>query len=403
MSDWLTSLRNEGARHFERYGLPGRDVEEWKYTPVTALPQASVKRPAAAGNEDPGLVADLTIYMSDGYLVNAGGSRSEGVKILSLEQALEAGTEGLRTLLESLDISQRWQSLSALNAAGLGPGLVIHVADGVDAGRIAVTWNGSAEGRLAQTRVCILLGDGARLNLAEIFTGDGWTLNGVWQAQVGGGARLEHVRVTRAQAGVTLLSRVEARLEAGARYDATILDLGDGLTRHDVRPALVGPGASCRLDGAIVTGPQSHADHHFEADHQASGCQSEQFWRAVASGQGKAVFNGRVHIAPGADDSESQQSSAGLLMSKQAEIDAKPELEIYADEVVASHGATVGQLDEQALFYLQTRGIERGEARRILTLAFCRPVSDRIEDARWREKLGQWLAARMEQSGIGHE
>ena len=179
----------------------------------------------------------------------------------------------------------------------------------------------------------------------------------------------------------------------------TALDLGEGLARHDVRAVLLEKAAVCELNGACIGRGQSHADHHLEAAHVAGECESSQLFRAVAMDRSRVVFNGKVHVFDGADGTEARQSSAGLLLSKLAEIDAKPELEIYADEVIASHGATVGQLDDEAMFYLQSRGLDKSEARQLLTMAFCRSVTDRFDELSLREALGERLSQALE-SGV---
>ena len=189
-----------------------------------------------------------------------------------------------------------------------------------------------------------------------------------------------------------LINRTEVSLAASSRYSFTGMDLGTGLARHDVRAAFQGESASCSLNAAVLGSEKAHVDYHLESDHRALNCQSRQLFRAVAGGRSRVVFNGRVHVAPGADGSDSQQSSAGLLLSRTAEIDAKPELEILADEVVAAHGATVGQLDPMALFYLRSRGISEQQARNMLTLAFCRSVIDQVP----LESLHAALAGRLE-------
>jgi len=168
--------------------------------------------------------------------------------------------------------------------------------------------------------------------------------------------------------------------------------LGKGMARHDVRAALMGVGAVCALNGACITAGRDHVDHHLEATHIAGECHSSQLFRAVASDRSRVVFNGKVHVGRGADGTEAQQSSKGLLLSPHAEIDTKPELEIYADEVIASHGATVGQLDDQALFYLRSRGLSKEAATHLLTMAFCRSVADQLPVEILRESLGERLS-----------
>jgi Fe-S cluster assembly protein SufD len=406
--DWPALLRISGARAFDRHGVPGTHIEQWKYTSLRALEQRQPALGAAAGAADgpvpsPVVEAALCLHLHDGDFISAKGEIPAGLRVQSLGVALHDQVPGLRALLESLDLEQGWQGLSALNTATLRSGLVLHVDAGVDAGEVLVQWTGSAATeQLFNTRVCVLLGEGARMGLLEQFEDSAATsslLNGVWQFELAQHAQLRHARIQRLAPESMLLSRTEARQAAASRYHFSTLDLGAGLARHDVRAVLNGPGATCALDAASVTSGRSHTDHHFEAAHLAGACRSSQLYRAMASERGRAVFNGKVHIAEGADGSESRQSCAGLLLSPLAEIDAKPELEIYADEVVASHGATVGQLDEQALFYLQSRGLDPTAARALLTMAFGRVVSDHLPVAAWRDALGDCLQQRMD--GLG--
>ncbi len=168
-------------------------------------------------------------------------------------------------------------------------------------------------------------------------------------------------------------------------------DLGGGLVRHDLHTSLLGSGAKSGINGAYLLDGNRHVDNHARVDHFAAGGFSDQYFRGVAGGSGRAVFNTAVCVHPGADETEARQSNANILLSARAEIDTKPELEIYADEVIASHGATVGQLDELAVFYLRSRGLNEQEARQLLTTAFCQSVSDKLADP----VLGEIISQRM--------
>jgi Fe-S cluster assembly protein SufD len=179
--------------------------------------------------------------------------------------------------------------------------------------------------------------------------------------------------------------------QASSQYDYYGFDLGGGLVRHDLHASLLGADARTAINGAYLLDGHRHVDNQARVDHIAPACLSEQYFRGVAGGNGRAVFNTAVRVHPGADESEARQSNANILLSARAEVDTKPELEIYADEVVASHGATVGQLDEQAVFYLRSRGLSEQDARQLLTTAFCRSVSDKLSDP----ALGELISQRM--------
>jgi Fe-S cluster assembly protein SufD len=244
----------------------------------------------------------------------------------------------------------------------------------------------------------LLLEPGAELKIIEQFESAGDTanaLNVVTQADLGDGAVLKHVRVQRESEGVVLLTSTSVEQAPGSTYRYSGFDLGGGLVRHELDTKLAGPGAEAGFDGAFILDRKRHVDNHISVDHASPGCTSTQFFRGVLGGSSRGVFSGRALIRPGADESKVQQSNANLLLSPLAEMDTKPELEIYADEVEASHGATVGQLDEAAIFYLRTRGLSDSQARRMLTAAFCHAVTDRLEDRTLAERLSEMIDAAM--------
>ncbi|MFT5372895.1 MAG: Fe-S cluster assembly protein SufD [Lysobacterales bacterium] len=400
----LNRLREEGRIQFKTLGLPDKRVEEWKYTSLLALEQRKALPGADVADGKvtfmPEPMADIAVQLSlvNGDLSDISGEPVDGVRIQSLHSALEESPESIFPMLESLEIAKRGQGFSALNNATLGPGVVIHVAANVDAGELLLQWNCSdqVEQTLLNSRVLLILEDGAKLHLIEQFENrseDTSIFNVVVQSKLGTEAELVHTRFQHQSASSILINRTEVSQADSSRLHFTALDLGSGLTRHDVKSKLQGTGASCHLNGACVGSGHSHVDHHLYADHVAGDCQSSQLFRAVAMDRSRIVFNGKVHVFKGADGSEAKQSSAGLLLSKLAEIDAKPELEIYADEVIANHGATVGQLDDKALFYLQSRGLNLVQATNLLTMAFCRSVTDQLPSIVLREVLGERLSS----------
>jgi Fe-S cluster assembly protein SufD len=404
---WLSGVRAQGREQFERHGLPDKRIEEWKYTSLLALE----KRTSVLGTTDaanratykPAPLADAgnQISMIDGEFSEMSGEAVKGVRVQSLSAGLAESPEWIHAMLGSLDISQPSQSFSALNSATLGPGVVIQVPAHVDAGEILLQWNNgeSTEDSLFNSRVLLVLEEGAKLHLLEQFENrseDSSTFNLVTQSTLGEAAELVHTRLQQQSSSSSLITRIEVSQASNSQFKFTSLDLGTGLARHDVKAKLLGDGASCELNGACVGSEQSHTDHHLYADHIAENCQSSQLFRAVAMDRSRIVFNGKVHVFKGADGTEAKQSSAGLLLSKLAEIDAKPELEIYADEVIANHGATVGQLDDKALFYLQTRGLNKIQATNLLTMAFCRSVTDQLPSIALREALGERLSGALQ-------
>lgn len=393
---WLKELRETGAEQFRTVGLPTRKSEAWKYTGLGTLAQADVRM--VSGFTKPGtdeshpvplVEATLQFKLLDGKLLTQSGDSPAGLTVLPLADALGMGIDGLQDLLQSLPETKTkgapGNGFSALNSATLESGLMIHVANGVDAGKLSLLWSTSQDETplLFNSRICVMLEKGAKLELLEQFEGTGEhenTSNIILQAELGDGSRLQHIRFQQEAEKAVLITRTEVSQQADSEYAYFGFDLGGGLVRHDLHASLLGDGAKSAINGAYLLDGSRHVDNHTRVDHIAPGGMSDQYFRGVAGGSGRAVFNTAVCVHPGADETEARQSNANILLSARAEIDTKPELEIYADEVVASHGATVGQLDELAVFYLRSRGLSEQEARQMLTTAFCQSVSDKLSD-----------------------
>ena len=405
--DWVKALRGAGAEQFRAHGLPTRKDESWKYTGLGLLDQREIQLALTAetpvsGSTHPAPLVEAAFQVNilDGRILDRNGTPPAGLTVLPLAEALNGEVDGLQALLESLPDTQKesgsGHGFTALNTATLAAGLVIHVAAGADAGRLLINWStlGGAVSRLFNTRVCIIVEQDAKLELLEQFesqNGSSNACNIVMQADLGEGAVLQHIRFQQESEDAVLVTRTEVSQQADSDYSHYGFDLGGGLVRHDLRTSLKGSGAKTGINGAYLLDGNRHVDNHTMVDHIAPGCSSDQYYRGVAGGSGRAVFNTAVYVHPGADGTEATQSNANILLSARAEVDTKPELEIYADEVIASHGATVGQLDEQAVFYLRSRGLSEKEARQLLTTAFCRSVSDKLTDP----VLGEVISQRM--------
>jgi Fe-S cluster assembly protein SufD len=408
--EWLRLMRDHNAGQFRRYGLPSRKDEAWKYTGLAALEQEGMHLASAAGGEDARQVAptalvdaDYQVCMLDGHTLEQSGNMAQGLSVYTLASALEKGIIGLQALLESLpDEKGSSNGFTTLNNATLESGLVVHIAAGTDAGRLLINWT-TLEGdlpKLVNTRLCVMLEKGAKLELVEQFEDQNNNgCNIVMQAELAEASRLQHIRFQQASESAALVSRTEISQQAESDYAYFGFDLGGGLVRHDVHATLKGEKARAGINGAYLLDGKRHVDNHARVDHVAPGGFSEQYFRGVAGGSSRAVFNTAVCVHPGADETEAMQSNANILLSARAEVDTKPELEIYADEVVASHGATVGQLDEQAVFYLRSRGLSDFEARQMLTTAFCRSVSDKLADPALGELISQRMMSVMPEAG----
>ena len=250
-------------------------------------------------------------------------------------------------------------------------------------------------------RHLIELRHGARVTVVEHHLGAGahrHLANHLLHAHVGRGATLVHARVQAEDPGATLLARTDAVLASDAVYRRVDLELGAGLTRHEFNVALQGERAALHAGGVLLADGRRHVDTRLDIAHQARDTRCKLPWRGLADARGRVVFHGGIRIDAGADGSDADLSSRNLLLSEAAEIDTQPVLVIHADEVKAAHGATVGTLDETALFYLRSRGLPLVDARRLLVQAFLREPLAVLEDAGLASSLGDGLAAMLERT-----
>jgi Fe-S cluster assembly protein SufD len=312
-----------------------------------------------------------------------------------LRQVLQAEPELLRG---RLDLGGSPTHFAALNTALFSDGLWIDVPGGtvVEAPiELAHAIPASSERGVAYPRALVTVGDNAELTLIETYSGEeaGQLTNSMVEVDLGRNAKLGHVRVHE-NAGLQV-GRVDVRQRADSKYRSTVVTLGGELLRFDVRCLLQGKGAECQLDGAYLVDGEDHVDHHTLVEHQASHCRSSQAYRGIASGKGTAVFDGIVVVHRDAQKTEAHQESRNLLLSDTATVHTKPHLEIDADDVVCSHGATVGSLDQDQLFYLRARGIPEALAHSMLTYAFLKSIVDRVGHEPTRARMREALLTRI--------
>jgi Fe-S cluster assembly protein SufD len=389
-------------------GLPGARAERWRYTPLRALERRRFGRADALPDIDPASVpaANLPrlVFVNGVYApaLSRVDGLSDGVALYPLSQLLETGDARDAEFL-ARRFPARDETFARLNAALALDGLVVRVAAGVRvATPLALVMLGAPAGGdvAVHLRHLVELGDGAELTLVEYQAAaapQAHLVNSLVQAHLRTGARLSHVRVQREDAGASVFARTDAALASEAHYARVDLELGAALSRHELNIALQGRGARAASNGVLLADGKRHVDTRLAIDHAAPDTRCDLVWRGLAADRGRGVFHGGILIRPGADGAAAHLSNKNLLLSPHAEIDTQPVLEIHADEVQASHGATVGQLDERALFYLRSRGVPEGEARALLTAAFCAVVLDAIADADLRASLDAELSARLPQ------
>ena len=408
---WLDAARQENLDAFAASGLPDTHVEAWKYTALRALGQRrfavlDMAAPAIAvdvaslalpGVDGPRLVFVNGVFRADlSQLANL----PEGLTLQPLSHALAGDAEPLRFSL-SRHYREPGDAFARINAARARDGVVLRVAAHAEIAQPVhlVFVAAAAEVDLAwHARSVIELGEGSRLNLVEQHLASGEptqlaTL--VCDIELREGARLQHTVLQNAATSTHLIRHSALRLQAQARATLHVLELGGALVRHDLKIELIGDGAQLHTRGVFMPHGRQHIDTQLAIRHQALNTTSDSTWRGVANDRGRGVFRGAILVAPGADGSDANLSNKNLLLSPSAEIDTKPELEIYADEVKAAHGATVGQLDEHSLFYMRSRGIPLAEARALLTAAFCRAVLADLPNEALREHLSTLLVEQL--------
>jgi Fe-S cluster assembly protein SufD len=387
---WLADVASDSAQAFVQHGVPSRALERWRYTDLKALAGRDYAFSGVAGSVeideiDALLERDCTalLVLIDGELDALHTRRldlARGLHVLTLQEALREFPDRLKPLLEArFDAPE--DALMALNGALLRGGFVIALdAELNECPTIEILHLSSQrEQPLAiNTRGLVLAEAGTRAKIVEHFghIGGGNLLNAVTQLKLAEGAQIHYVRCQDLCARGQLVGALHAQIQRDAALDLSVLDFGGSLARLDTRIALVGERARFDVRGLTAIGERAHIDHQLEIRHVARNAASTQAFRTVANGRARAVFAGKVIVEPGADGADAQQSTRNLLLSPHAEIDTKPELEIYADEVKCSHGATVGQLDDSALYYLRSRGIGIEQARGMLLGAFVDAVLD---------------------------
>jgi Fe-S cluster assembly protein SufD len=418
---WLAALRRNGLNSYRSAGLPSRKVEAWKYTNLHPLTEASFL-PAAAAPEimvdaiPQGVLGARTGAMMEGataVFVNGGfrpalsrlDGLPEGVLVASLAAEIERDAGALEAHLGRV-LTLDGMPLAALNAAFLGDGLVIRVAQGarIEEPLHLISIGAAAREPLAfYPRHLIVLEAGASATVIESHIGLNGTpyfSNSVVEAVIGAGASLRHYKLQNEASGAFHLATTALDLADRAAYEGFVLHIGGRIARNETRAHLAGPGADFRLDGAYLAGGEGVVDNTTFIDHARPQGRSRQTFRGVLNDSARGVFQGKILVRPGAGGTDGHQLSQALLLSRKAEMDGKPELEIYADDVKCGHGATVGEIAGEALFYLRCRGIDEASARRMLIEAFLAEVVEGVTNEAVREALLDAVRGRLD-SGNG--
>jgi Fe-S cluster assembly protein SufD len=411
---WLQRLRENAMARFEELGLPTPKDEEWKYTNVA--PIARIGFTPLQSERTPVNDTDLASFgipeTRNSQLVFVNGRLREGlssltalpaeVVVMELSQATadERYSEIAREhLARHADFVRN--GFTALNTAFTNHGAFVYIPKGITVAaplNLLFISDPAEANKLTSPRVLVVAEANSNATLIESYVSAldaPYLTNAVVEVVLKDGARLEHYKVQRESAHAFHIATTAADLGPNSSYDTTTITFGAQLSRHDIQVTMDHEGAECWVDGLyLVTGSQ-HTDTHSVIDHRKPHCTSHQLYKGILDGKSRAVFNGKIFVRHDAQKTDAMQTNKNLLLSNDARVDTKPQLEILADDVKCAHGAAVGQIEEDELFYLETRGIHPDLARNLLTYGFAEEVIGKIKIESIRLQLDEAVLNRL--------
>ncbi|PYS20716.1 MAG: Fe-S cluster assembly protein SufD [Acidobacteria bacterium] len=418
--EWLQSLRENSFAQFEQAGFPNVKQEDWKYTNVTSIAKANfVPVLKSNGTElskdgDHGGLAPFTYTETrESRLVFVNGmfraERSstlafpENVVAMDLRDALH-NTQYEKTVREYLEHPVLANGFAALNTALFTSGLFLKVPRGIAIeAPIHLLFVGEGVTKssppAAFPRIMIVAEENSAATIIESYVSPSddsiYLTNAIVDLSLADGARVEHYKIQRESMGAFHIAATRAELGPNSAYHTTTVNFGAALSRHDIHVQMDHEGAECAVDGLYMVDGNQHADTHSTIDHRQPHCSSHQLYKGILDGKSRAVFNGKVFVRHGAQQTVAQQTNKNLLLSNEARVDTKPQLEIFADDVKCAHGAAIGQLEEDELFYLESRGINPALARNMLTYGFAEEVIEKIKIESIKRELDEAVLNRL--------
>ena len=411
---WLAAKREAALANFGEKGFPTRRQEAWRFTNLRPLEKTSFASPAEWQLAED----DVAQNIEDRRLAEAGhrvvivngrfsdvlseiGGLPKGAWLASAARTLAERPDAFAAAIEETDTVGA-QPFASLNAALFADGFVLMLEPGVRLEKPIeiVHWSEATTPGSWHQRNLLVLGEGSSAHMLESFAGTGsYWASLVTSVRLGKGAMLQHAKLQDEASDALHFAVMRAHLADRSRYETFVLTLGARLSRQDIQPTLEGEGAAVGVNGAYLLRGEQEATTAIVVDHAAPGGTTRELWKGVVEERAHGVFLGTIAVRPEAQKTDAQQTNKNLLLSPRASVDTKPELEILADDVKCSHGATVGELDESALFYLRARGIPEAEARRMLIEAFAVDALETLSDASFRE----YLAAHLRRWLVGGE
>jgi Fe-S cluster assembly protein SufD len=401
---WLELVRGSAMDRFEQLGFPSVREEDWKYTNLAPLAKESFV-PAISGGEL--AVADVSrfafrettgahVVVVNGFLrddLSVTTALESVVAIDLFSAAADARYNKLLRKYLARNAGYHDNGLTALNTAFLQSGVFFWIPKNVELKTpLQITYLVDSQYSASFPRLLVVAEENSSATVVENFASlsDGrYFTNAIAEIVVKDGAQLEHYRLQRESNNAFHVSRTSAELGRSSRYVTTSINVGGLLSRHDVSVVMDSEGAETSVDGLYMVASDQHADTHSVIDHKEPHCTSHQLYKGIIDGNGRAVFSGKIFVREGAQKTDAMQTNKNLLLSDKARVDTKPQLEIYADDVKCAHGAAVGQIDPEELFYLETRGISPEMGRNLLTYGFAEEVIEKIKIESIRAQLDE--------------
>jgi Fe-S cluster assembly protein SufD len=400
----VAEARTAAIGAFVGFGLPHRRVEDWKYTDLRsalkeALPPALGDAPVVTRRQVDAALEGLAeldahriVLVNGAYRAELSDAKARGLEVASLASALEVPDQATVDELARAGAPGQ-EAVTALNAAFMTDGAVVGIAGRAKLAKplLLVLVRAGGEPRLVTVRNVVHVGAGAQATIVEAHVAlpnaAAGQANVLTQIDVGEGADVLHAKLTLEGTGAMHLAGWQATIGAEAVYRVFQLTAGTGLVRNHVAPTFAGEGGKLDFAGCFLGRGTEHIDTTMVVDHAVPRCTSRELMKGVLAGRARGVFQAKVIVQPGAQKTDGKQMAQALMLSDEAEFDSKPELEIFADDVICGHGSTAAQLDDDLLFYLRSRGIPAAEARALLVESFVGEAFDRIEDEKLREAL----------------
>jgi len=407
---WIAPIRKAAISRFAEMGFPTTRDEEWRFTNVAPIAGAVFRRadPAAPALEDIrpfllGATARNRLVFVNGHFAPAlslAAWEPDGVDLMRLRRLLGEAPDALAAHLTRY-ADYRRHAFTALNTAFLKDGAFVRIPAGqVVEEPIHLLFFSvpGAEPTVSHPRVLIVAEPGSRATFVETYAGLGdgvYFTNAVTELVAGEGSVVDHYRVQQESEQAFHIGMTRLHQHRGSNLASHALNLGGGLVRSEVHAVLDGEGCDCLLHGLFVLRGDQHTDNHLRVEHARPHGNSREAYRGILAGRSRGVFTGRIVVHKGASKTDAKQTNMNLLLSDAAQIDSRPQLEIFADDVKCTHGATVGQVDEDAIFYLRSRGVGVEAARSLLVYAFAAEAIRHVKIAALRERLRALLLARL--------